>query len=49
MTATDNDLMDASKFYVEQIHLSIDQDASKKVQNKRGHNRLNKLRKGKEP
>jgi len=30
MTATDSDLMDASKFYVEQIHLSIDQDDSKK-------------------
>jgi len=30
MTATNNDLMDASKFYVEQMHLSIDQDDSKK-------------------
>jgi len=30
MTATDDDLMDASKFYVEPIHLSTDQDDSKK-------------------
>jgi len=30
MTATNNYLMDASKFYIEQRWLSVDQDESKK-------------------